>query len=185
MFDHLGVVNLRKLREEVASSLAEAGIIVSPTSLEVEVGDIEFCLNASADVSLLVTDEEDQTRLDGYVLLRLTKGVRWTHLLGRVLMASELGSPFSGAYDANFSLLSSVYAVVSDQGTPLERVQLVFTALDSLGRTEGVVIHSVEDRVYVITHRRYEEWIRQLFAKDLRPENENRVVPRVEGEPLN
>lgn len=185
MFDHLGVVNIKKLRGEVASSLAEAEIIVSPKSLDVEVDNIEFCLNISADVSLLVIDEEDQTRLDGYVLLRLTKGVRWTHLLGRVLMASDLGTPFSGAYDANFSLLTSVYTVIHDQGVPLERIQLAFAALDSLGRTEGVVIQSVANRVYVVTHRRYEEWVRQLFAKDLRPENENRVVPGIQGEPLN
>ena len=100
-------------------------------------------------------------------------------------MASDLGAPFSGAYDANLSLLASVYTVTHDQGVPMERIQLAFTALDSLGRTEGVVIQSVANRVYVVTHRRYEELVRQLFAKDLRPENENRVVPGIQGEPLN
>lgn len=185
MFDHLGVVNLEKMTQEIEASLDEAELPTSVEALGEEVNDVEFILNKTAGLSIVDPDDEDRQRLDGYVLLRLTKGVRWTHLLGRVLMASELGASFSGAYDASFSLLSSVYTVTYDQDTPMERVQLLFIALDSLGRTEGVVIHSVANRVYVITHRRYEEWIRQLFAKDLRPENENRVVPRTEGEPLN
>lgn len=185
MFDHLGVLNLEKMTEEIVASLDEAELPTSVVAVSEKIDGIEFWLRMSAGLAFVEADEEDQTRLDGYVLLRLTKGVRWTHLLGRVLMASDLGAPFSGAYDANLSLLASVYTVTHDQGVPMERIQLAFTALDSLGRTEGVVIQSVANRVYVVTHRRYEEWVRQLFAKDLRPENENRVVPGIQGEPLN
>ena len=184
MFDHLGVMNFGKMTEEIVASTIEATISPSVVAVREEIDGIEFWLRMSAGLAFVEADDEDRQRLDGYVLLRLTKGVRWTHLLGRVLMASDLGAPFSGAYDANFSLLTSVYTVIHDQGVPLERIQLAFTALDSLGRTEGVVIQSVANRVYVVTHRRYEEWVRQLFAKDLRPENENRVVPGIQGEPL-
>lgn len=185
MIDHLGTLDPVKLRAEIEVSLDEIGAILSNEIVSEEINDVEFCLNNTAGLSLVSPSQEDALRLDGYVLLRLTKGVRWTHLIGRVLMASELGGSFSGAYDANFNLLGSVYTVVQEDGVPYERVQLLFTALDSLGRSEGVIIHSIANRVYVITHRRYEEWIRQLFAKDMRPENETKTVPRTTGEPLN
>lgn len=185
MFDHLGTLSLEKLREEIRLSLEEAEIPSMIENVREETTDVEFILNSTADLSIVNPEPEDETRLDGYVFLRLNRGVRWPHLMGRILMASELGGTFSGAYDANFNLLGMVYTVIQEDHIPMERVQLLFRAVDSLGRTEGVAIHSIANRVYVITHRRYEEWIRQLFAKDLRPENETRTIPRTDGQPLN
>ena len=108
MFDHLGVLNLEKITQEIEASLDEAELPTSVVAVSEKIDGIEFWLRMSAGLAFVEADDEDRQRLDGYVLLRLTKGVRWTHLLGRVLMASDLGAPFSGAYDANLSLLASV-----------------------------------------------------------------------------
>lgn len=173
MFEHLGILSPEKL----------------DSTLEKYSGDdylddrLHIIQSVDYATGIEIDDASYAERMDAYVFLRLTRGVRWNQLMGRIMLASEGNGTFSGAYDTTFKLISMVYTSAS--GDEPERVTILLATGDTLGRTEGVAIVSTRDQVYVITHRRFEEWVTQLLSKDLRPMNEEKKLPDVENPTLN